>query len=1068
MGFRMPVWVLLGSVCAPSQTAAPVKTKPDYSQEAVIVEQLSTKIVFEGDGTSKQDSTTRIRMQSDAGVQQFGVLNIPYAKANGDVEIVYVRVRKPDGSVVVTPEENVQEMPAAITREAPFYSDLREKHVAVRGLGVGDTLEFQVRSALTKPQVPGQFWYEHNFVKDAITKDEQIEISVPKDKYVKVRSPEVQPTVRDEGPRRLYTWKTANLELKTKDVKKGQQKAAKGETPPYSVEITTFRSWEEIGRWFGDLQRDRIAVTPEIRTKALEVTKGLTNDADKLQAIYRYVSSQFRYVGLAFGIGRYQPHAASDVLANEYGDCKDKHTLFAALLSAVGIQALPALVNASRQIDPESPSPSQFDHLISVVQQGKELVWLDTTSEVAPFGLITANVRDKDALVIFADHPPALMRTPANPPFPTAMTFETEGKLASDGVLTARIDRSTRGDLELLLRLAYRRTPQSQWQELTQRVSYMSNFAGEVSNIDVSSPEDTTRPFHLAYDYTRKDYPDWQNRSINPPIPPLLTPLGDDDKWTEDAFLGAPGEIIYRAKVELPKGYNAAKIAPVDLKTDFAEYHATYRTAPGSLSVERRLTITRGKITESDWEAYRKFCKQVGDDRDRMVDVYSGEYGPVIASGQNTGNIEADRLFDRARQAMSVNEAATAKGYLEQLLKMDPTHRDAWTVMAFVRLMKNDLDGAFEAFNKEIANHPDSVRAYQALADTQVRTRHPREAIETWRRLLKVSPDDHDAVRNLGQLLVSEKQYAEAIEYLEKAGQNEPENANVQLSLGNAYLEHGDKAKGIAKLEKAAELDSSPNTLNNVAYSLADAQLELPRALEYGKKAVAAVESETEKTTLATLKTSDLTRMGLLAAYWDTLGWVYYRSNELEKAESYLKAAWALSQRGTEADHLGQMYEKQGNLKSAAHLYELALGSGAEQETRKRLERIRGKAPAPSSRPEPSKKAGGPAHWITVGPGEELSRMRTTKIGRVAGIKSGSAEFFILLRDGGKVDEVKFVSGQEELRNAEKAIAATHFDQPLPSGSGARIVRRGFLSCSQYTAGCDFVVLTLDMVRSVQ
>jgi len=38
-------------------------------------------------------------------------------------------------------------------------------------------------------------------------------------------------------------------------------------------------------------------------------------------------------------MARYQPHAATEVLHNQYGDCKDKHTLLAALLGAEGMHA---------------------------------------------------------------------------------------------------------------------------------------------------------------------------------------------------------------------------------------------------------------------------------------------------------------------------------------------------------------------------------------------------------------------------------------------------------------------------------------------------------------------------------------------------------------------------------------------------------------------------------------------------------------------------------------------------------------------------------------------------------
>ena len=98
-------------------------------------------------------------------------------------------MQKADGSMVPTPAENTQDMAAQITREAPFYSDLREKHVAVKGLGVGDVLEFQAHWHGTKALAPGQFWYAYNFSHDGIILREQLQISVPRDRPVKWKGP---------------------------------------------------------------------------------------------------------------------------------------------------------------------------------------------------------------------------------------------------------------------------------------------------------------------------------------------------------------------------------------------------------------------------------------------------------------------------------------------------------------------------------------------------------------------------------------------------------------------------------------------------------------------------------------------------------------------------------------------------------------------------------------------------------------------------------------------------------------------------------------------------------------
>ncbi|MGC2790832.1 MAG: DUF3857 domain-containing protein, partial [Candidatus Sulfotelmatobacter sp.] len=159
---RSVVVVLVASLAASAQTPSPpAPAKPDYSQESAIVEQLTTKIAFDNDGNLTREQSSRIRVQTDGGVQQWGLLNFPFQSATQTVEVDYVRVRKADGSTLITPPDNVQDLDAEITRSAPFYSDLREKHVAVKGLAKGDILEYEAHWHSVKPLVPGQFWFQY-------------------------------------------------------------------------------------------------------------------------------------------------------------------------------------------------------------------------------------------------------------------------------------------------------------------------------------------------------------------------------------------------------------------------------------------------------------------------------------------------------------------------------------------------------------------------------------------------------------------------------------------------------------------------------------------------------------------------------------------------------------------------------------------------------------------------------------------------------------------------------------------------------------------------------------------
>src|SRR5215813_2579282 len=66
----------------PAQSADAAKQKPDYSQEAIVIEDLRTSYRFERDGTGQRDVIFRAKVQSEAGVERLGQLIIGYSSAN--------------------------------------------------------------------------------------------------------------------------------------------------------------------------------------------------------------------------------------------------------------------------------------------------------------------------------------------------------------------------------------------------------------------------------------------------------------------------------------------------------------------------------------------------------------------------------------------------------------------------------------------------------------------------------------------------------------------------------------------------------------------------------------------------------------------------------------------------------------------------------------------------------------------------------------------------------------------------------------------------------------------------
>src|SRR5579862_1061604 len=952
----------------------------DYSKEPYIFELIQNKVRFEADGKGQRELTIRARVQSESAVRELGLLTYSFASGFESLDVVYVRVRKPDGSVVETPPSDVQELDSAVSREAPMYSDEREKHVAVKSLTVGDVLEAQLRWTVHDAIAKGQFWFEYSFFREGICLKETVEVNLPRTPAAKVESKDVKPKIEESGDRRIYTLQTANVKKAEKPKIPEWERNFYGLDPP-DVRVSSFASWADIGTWFEGLLEPKMAVTPEIRSKAEEVTKGLTGEDEKIRALYDFVSTRFRYIGVDLGVGRYAPHAAGDILANRYGDCKDKHTLFAALLKSVGISAYPALISSRFRVDPALPSLDLFDHVITVIPKGDSFIFLDTTPEVAPYGLLLANLRDREALVMPGGAPARLVKTPAEPPFKSHETVSIDSSIDSEGTLDATMKIEARGDGEIGLRAAYRATAQNRWDELTQALVNQMGFAGKSSDISVGRPEDTSQPFVISFHYHRTDFPDWKSQRISFPAPYLaLMELTDEQKLSKKALpLGSMKDVTYESTVKLPKDYSVVAPENVSRKTEFAEFSAEYSAENGG--------ILRGKI---HWKTLER--EVPGDKR--------GEY------------VELAKTIEELQQRYIPIQGkfSQAQGAPTNVLAAIFTSR---------REMIPQLEKAAEAL-------PDNENIAIMLADAYSKNGRAKDAVPLLEKRLAVDPD----------------------------------SPRLMLALGEAYLATPDANRPVDKatelLKKGLGKNAEPMALNNVAYALAEAKVNLSDAESYSERAVERISEETTKVEAGDTDKEDFQLMLQLAMYWDTLGWVKFQMGDIENAEKYVAASWDLLQDAVVGEHLVEIYEKQGKRQRAAVICLMAQAGFAHEEVYDKLsEEMK------TLRPLLSTQAGTTARKPPQDGAMALSDLRTLPVPfqtKLAG-NSRSATVVIALTSGSKEAEVSFVSGAEELHQGKAALEGLKYPQSFPDNRPARVVRKGIFSCSVYTKDCLLVLM---------
>lgn len=1029
---------------APAQTSttAAVAKAPDYSTEPYVIEKIATVVAFQNDGTNTTDVTVRARIQSDAGIKQFGIVSLPYASASTSVQLVYARVTTPDGKTIETPAENVLDLPAQITQQVPFYSDIKVLQAAVKGLAVGDTLEYAFHATTTKSLDPGQFWYSGDFFKEGVALDEELEVSVPQGRYVKVQSPDLQPTTAQKAGRTIYIWKTSHLESA------GASDKDAAEVPKHpAVQLTTFHNWNEVGAWFNALAAPQAVPAADVRAKALELTSGAKTDQEKIQALYNFVSMKYRYIGIDFGIGRYQPHAASDVMANDYGDCKDKHTLFTALLAAVGIKAYPALISTGAELDIDVPSPAQFDHVITAIPQGQGYLFLDTTPEVAPYGYLIPDIRDKKALVIADASDSALVKTPADPPFPSFLNFTSDGSLTDSGEYDGKMQMTMRGDAELIFRIALRQVGESQWNTALQAISSNLGFGGQVSNGTVSQLETTDKPLEFDYSYKRERIGDWDNKQLSAPLPPVDLAAAPDEsvKNPEPLKMGSSMTEDMQATIKLPADANPQVPQAVSLHESFGDYDATYSLSGGVLHIERKLAVKAREVPVGQFDEYRKFVKQVVNDESRLIPVYSNQ----SATG-GTSNPDAEALFKKGEVARTSGDRAGAIAAYQQAVTKDPNYLQAWLMLGYLQL-GTDRSAGVTSLKKAAAIAPANPST-KLIARMLQSAKLPDDSLEVWRMVEKQNPQDAEAPMGIAWLLMNKKDYSGALVELQTAARLHPTDAGLLAEIGNAYIKNGDSDQGKAAIQKAVTLSSTPEVLNDAAWYLAEANLNLEDAVRYSSDAVKQVEAQTAKVTLDKATLGNFRFMTVLASDWDTLGWIQFKLGHSDEALDYLTASWNLTQNPMAAYHIGQVDEKLGRIHEAVVAYgEAVSGDGGQPDAQKRLDVLR---------PDGAFKVG---EQPNVG---ALQDERTIPLSHFY-LASANATFSVLIGPGPKVIDAKFVSGSGALQERGiEALKKAKFKTLFPPDSSAIIVRQGVLDCESIVPKCEFVMFPPGMVHT--
>jgi uncharacterized protein DUF3857/transglutaminase superfamily protein len=467
------------------------------------LDQSAFTIYSHADLTIRPDRTVRkvmdlhITIQKEAAIQAVGQQRLSYIEGMETLTILEAYTQKADGRRIDVDPAQI------ITTDAYsglmfFMRDEKVRTTIFPDLSVGDTIV--LKAAIDKSQdfFPGQFSEQFIFPRLAPFVDATLTVTIPKDVAVKVqvKGDDISQAIDEDDSvtRHVITY-----------VSRGTLSDPPGALSIWDREsyvlISSFSDHAELGRAYWSEAAPKAKVTPQIQAIADQITGGLTDRRAQAQALDLWVKRNIRYVAVYLGTGRWQPHAADDVLKNRYGDCKDHAILLAALLAAKGIGSEQVLINlGNAYMLPEVAAKAPFNHAIIYIPEFD--LYDDPTASQAAFGVLHEQAYDKP-VVHGGPAGGRLARTPVMRADDHVSTNRTTIEVAADGTISGETVQIATGMFAAGLRsmaTRYQADPAA-----AASILKSIGVAG-TARVTAPSPSDFSEPYQVkvAFSYDKK------------------------------------------------------------------------------------------------------------------------------------------------------------------------------------------------------------------------------------------------------------------------------------------------------------------------------------------------------------------------------------------------------------------------------------------------------------------------------------------------------------------------------------------------------------------------------------
>ncbi len=594
-----------------------IKTAP--SQESypnagavILIDEYSFEVL--PDSTSVTEQYFMVKILNDRG-KRYGEIKLDYDCTYENVELVYARTIKPDGTIVYAGDKHIRDV--SRYQNYPLYSNSRIKIISMPEVSNDAIIEYRAKWYNSK-LIEGRHFSKHFGVQGREPYlYQKAGITVPAHYKVNIKdynpgyagiNPDFTPETTESENKKQWTWEFNKMpEIINEPYMPAWCDIVAG------FAVSTFNSYDEIYRWWWKVAKDKIDRTKPMKQKVKELTKGKTIEIEKAKAIYHWCAAKIRYVGVEYGDAGFEPHYASEIFDNKYGDCKDQSMLLIAMLKIAGIKAHPVLIGTRGvwALDEDFPSLT-FNHCIVLAEVNNNMVFMDPTAETTGFGDLPASDQDRMVLVFFGKEG-RLMKTPL---------FRTEHNRVHKKM---NIDISDDETIEGVRQVyTYGKYDQGQryWIKYTKPVEFKENLkskintitpGGELTDYSVSDAENLNNPVKLRMVFNG---PEFLTKAGNDRLVPQLGGLYADFVSREKREYPLEFSFLDKIHTEIQltiPGKLKIKYLPEEIirETPWFDYINRYTFSGGIIKFEEILLRKKKLIPVKDYSQYKEVYEEL-------------------------------------------------------------------------------------------------------------------------------------------------------------------------------------------------------------------------------------------------------------------------------------------------------------------------------------------------------------------------------------------------------------------------------------------------------------------------